>query len=379
MARRRAVDLHFTPGSDDFGLVKIALLFVGFGNVARRFVQLLDETRPTLTALGIEPVVVGITTRRHGGVFDGAGLDAIRAARIVAEGGVLSSTPAPSTAEWAAQLRSRSTEARVVFETTTLDVRSGEPAIEHVRAAFSAGAHVVTANKGPVAFAYRALADEARAAGVSFLFEGAVMDGIPVFNLVRETMPGATIRGFRGVVNSTTNHILTALEAGEDFAPALERMQAEGVAEADASLDVDGWDAAAKASALANVWLDADLTPLHVRREGINEDTGERARAVRAAGRRLKLVAYAYGRANQVKAAVELEELAPDDPLAVLDGQGNALEIDTWPLGRIVITQRDGGLEKTAYALLSDLLTIARSLRAGSQDLRAGSKDPASI
>jgi homoserine dehydrogenase len=372
LVRRLAVDLHFTPGSDDFFLVKIALQFVGFGNVARRFVQLLDETRPTLTALGIEPVVVGITTRRHGGVFEAAGLDAIRAARIIAEGGVLSSTPAPSTDAWAAQLRSRSTEARVVFETTTLDVRSGEPAIQHVRAAFTAGAHVVTANKGPVAFAYRALAEEARAAGVSFLFEGAVMDGLPVFNLVRETMPGVTIRGFRGVVNSTTNHILTALEAGEGFAPALERMQADGVAEADASLDVDGWDAAAKAAALANVWLDADLTPLHVRREGINEDTGERARAVRAAGRRLKLVAYAYGRGDQVKAAVELEELAPDDPLAVLDGQGNALEIDTWPLGRIVITQRDGGLEKTAYALLSDLITIGKQLG-------AGSKDPASI
>ena len=186
------------------------------------------------------------------------------------------------------------------------------------------------------------------------------MDGVPIFNLVRETMPAVTIRGFRGVVNSTTNHILTAFEEGEAFAPALARMQAEGIAEADASLDVDGWDAAAKTSALANVWLDADMTPLLVRREGVNAETAERARAVRAAGRRLKLVAYADGRGSQVRAAVELQELAPDDPLAVLDGQGNALELDTWPLGRIVITQRDGGLEKTAYALLTDLVTIAR-------------------
>src|SRR5262249_18159175 len=153
-----------------------------------------------------------------------------------------------------------------------------------------------TANKGPVAFAYRALAAEARAAGVSFLFEGAVMDGIPVFNLERESLPAVTIRGFRGVVNSTTNHILNALEQREAFGPAPARMQADGVAEADASLYVDGWDAAAKASALSNVWLDADMTPLVVRREGINEATGARARAVRAAGRRLKLVAHGSGR-----------------------------------------------------------------------------------
>jgi homoserine dehydrogenase len=340
--------------------MKIELLFVGFGNVARRFVHLLEESRPALEALGVAPSVVGIATRRHGAVFDGAGLDATRAARVVAEGGTLGPAPSSSTTAWIAQSRSLGAEARVVVETTTLDVRSGEPAIAHVRAAFAAGAHVITANKGPVAFAYRALASEAAAAGVRFLFEGAVMDGVPVFNLVRETLPAVTIRGFRGVVNSTTNHILTAFERGEAYAPALARMQAEGIAEADASLDVDGWDAAAKASALANVWLDADMTPLLVRREGINVDTAGRARAVRAAGRRLKLVAHAFGRGSQVHAAVELQELAPDDPLAVLDGQGNALELDTWPLGRVVITQRDGGLEKTAYALLADLISVAR-------------------
>ena len=158
---------------------------------------------------------------------------------------------------------------RVLVETTTLAIEDGQPAIRHIEAAIDAGCHTVTANKGPVAFAYRRLRDCAAAAGVSFLFEGAVMDGVPVFNLVRETMPAITVRGFRGVVNSTTNHILTALENGDAFAPALARMQAEGIAEADASLDVDGWDAAAKAAALANVLMDAELTPHLVERTGI--------------------------------------------------------------------------------------------------------------
>jgi homoserine dehydrogenase len=219
---------------------------------------------------------------------------------------------------------------------------------------------VITANKGPVAFAYRALRDEADAAGVSFRFEGAVMDGLPIFNLVRETLPAVTIRGFRGVVNSTTNFILSAMERGEPFEPALARMQQAGVAEADPSLDLEGWDAAAKAAALANVMLDADLTPHRVAREAVTAETAARARAARAAGKRLKLVASGSGCGSETAARVELAELDADDPLAILEGQANALELDTWPLGRIVVTQRDGGLEKTAYALLSDLIGVVR-------------------
>lgn len=343
--------------------MKAALVLVGFGHVARRFVRLLEESRAALQDLEIEPVVVGIVTRRHGAVFDEAGLDAIRAAEIRAKGGAFGPASVPSALEWISRLRSQGAEARVVLETTTLDIRSGEPAIGHVRAAFGVGAHVITANKGPVAFAYRALRDEAARAGLAFRFEGAVLDGLPIFNLVRETLPAVTIRGFRGVVNSTTNFILSALEQGEPFEPALKRMQDAGVAEADASLDLDGWDAAAKAAALANVMLDADLTPHLVTRESIGRETGDRARAARASGRRLKLVASGQGHGSGATAAVGLQELDAGDPLAILDGQANALEIDTWPLGRIVVTQRDGGLEKTAYALLSDLVAIAKDLR----------------
>jgi homoserine dehydrogenase len=335
--------------------LRIDIALIGFGNVARRFVQLLDESRTALAALDIEPVIVGIATRRHGSAFDEAGLRNVEAV------GPASSSPSPM--EIIRRLGDLRSVARVMVETTVLNVQSGEPAVSHVRAAFAAGAHVITANKGPVACAYRALADEAARAGVSFLFEGAVMDGIPVFNLVRETMPASQMVGFRGVINSTTNHILCALEQGDDFDAALARMQADGVAEADPSLDMDGWDAAAKVAALANVWLDARLTPAEVDREGVTRDCGDRARAVLAAGKRLKLVGSARRSAKGVSASVKLTELSMDDPLAILDGQANALEIESWPLGRIVMTQRDGGLEKTAYALVADLVTVARRLQ----------------
>jgi len=344
--------------------LRIALALIGFGHVGRRFALLLQELKPALDARGLEVTVVGIATGRHGAIFDRAGLDAVQAAQRVAGGGLVGPGSASRSAhDVIDQLGSLDTEARVMVETTPLDVQSGEPAISHIRAAFAAGAHVISANKGPVAHAYRALAAEGRAAGLQFLFEGAVMDGIPIINLVRETMPGVTIRSFRGVVNSTTNHILTAMERGEAFDAALARMQAAGVAEADPSLDVDGWDAAAKVAALANVWMDAGITPQDVQREGISAADAARVLGAVAEGRRVKLVGRAARIEYGVTASVQLETLDASDPLGSLEGQANALEIDTDILGRVVVTQRDGGLEKTAYALFADLMTIARGPR----------------
>ena len=341
--------------------MKTALFLIGYGNVAQRFVRLLDESKEYLDGLGIEPQIVGVVTRRHGCAINfSPGLD--HGALGDATGRDVTVEPDPLRFLGAAldHFRAERFPARILVETSTLDIRAGEPGTSHVSAALSRGIHVITANKGPVAFAYRRLADEATQAGVSFLFEGAVMDGVPIFNLVRETMPGVSIRGFRGVLNTTTNYLLAAMERGEPFDAALGRMQAAGVAEADPSLDVDGWDAAAKTAALANVWLGAELTPHLISRHGITPETGARARDALTRNRRLKLVASASGIGREASGRVELVELPIDDPLAILEEHGNALEIDTWPLGRVVITQRDGGLEKTAYALLTDLVTVAR-------------------
>ena len=192
------------------------------------------------------------------------------------------------------------------------------------------------------------------------------MDGIPLFNLVRETLPAVKVVGFRGVVNSTTNYILTAMEQGQRFDNALADMQTAGIAEADPSLDVDGWDAAAKTAALANVLLGAGLTPHTVERQGISAETGRRAIAARAAGRRVKLVVRAEREGRHVRARVAPEELPGDDLLAGLEGQQNAIILQTDLLEEIAIVQRGGNLTHTAYALLSDLVTIARDItRAG--------------
>jgi len=272
-----------------------------------------------------------------------------------------------STAETIADLCERhATAAResrlVVVETTLLDIHEGEPATSNVRAALAGSAHVVTANKGPVAFAYAELSELAAARDRRFLFEGAVMDGIPIFNLVRETLPGARIEGFRGVINSTTNHILTCLERGQSFEAALARMQAEGIAEADPTLDVDGWDAAAKTSALMNVLMDARVTPHAIERQGIRGVSAADVQDATANGERLRLVASARRDDGRAQGRVRLERVPASDPLGALEGQQNALLLQTDVLGEIAVLQRDGGLTQTAYAIVTDLATIARQL-----------------
>jgi homoserine dehydrogenase len=343
--------------------VRVDLAFIGFGNVARRFVALLDEQHERLIRdYDLQCRIVGIGTRRHGSHYDRLGIDPSSVA-----GPLPPFDPSINPFMVIEQLGQSDSDLRVVIETTTLDVKNGQPAIDHVRAAIETGCHVVTANKGPVAFAYATLRDEAAAAGVHFLFEGAVMDGVPIFSLVRETLPAVEVRGFRGVINSTTNHILTTLERGESFDDALARMQTEGIAEADPSLDLDGWDAAAKAAALANVLLDARVTPLSVKRTGIRPSHAERAQSAVANGRRLKLVALATRTdSGSVGVVVEPMELPTSDLLASLDGKANALVLDTDLLGEIAICQLEGNLTHTAYALLSDLVTVrTRPVRRG--------------
>lgn len=322
------------------------LALIGFGHVAQRFVQLLDERASRLSDdHGLTCRVVATATRRHGARYEGQ--------------------PCADAFDVIRRLGASAADLRIVVETTTLDVRAGEPAAAHVRAGIAAGCHVVTANKGPVACAYADLRDAAARAGVRFLFEGAVMDGVPIFNLVRETLPAIDIIGFEGVVNTTTNHILTALEAGGSFEDALARMQSAGIAEADPSLDVDGWDAAAKTAALANVFMDARITPNDVQRRGLDGGTGAAALAAVERGRRLKLVASARRDGDgRLVCTVEPRELPGDHLLAVLDGGANALILETDILDRIAICQMAGSLTQTAYALLSDIVTIARGAHA---------------
>jgi len=336
----------------------LRLVLVGAGRVGQRLLTLLGEIGDRLP---FDWSLVGVCSRTRGGWFEAGGI----------EPGALDGAPGPPQAWNGDGVRFLSTALPmlaaechagrvVVVETTVLDAARGEPATTHVRTALAAGAHVVTANKGPAAFAFHDLAARAAAADRAFLFESAVMDGVPVFSLVAEALPAVRVSAFRGVVNTTCGYILAALERGERFADALAEMQRQGIAEADPSLDIDGWDAAAKAAVLANVLLDAAITPHDVVRRGIGDLDVEALTPGQADGRRLRLVASGRRRGDRVEVEAAPRWLTPDDPLAQVSGLENALYLSTDPLGEIGIVQRDGGLTRTAYGLVADLVRVSR-------------------
>ncbi len=252
--------------------------------------------------------------------------------------------------------------ADALFEVSSLNAATGQPAIEHMQAALGAGAHAISANKGPVVHAYRELSDLAAAQGRRFLFESAVMDGVPIFSLFRETLPAVELRGFRGVLNSTTNVVLEGMEAGMTLQESVRQAQKLGVAESDPADDLEGVDAAVKVVALANVLMHAGLKLDDVRRQGIGEITAEQLREARANGGAWKLVCTAR-RADdgRVVASVTPQRLKLSDPLALVKGTSSVISFETDVFPELIITEQDPGLEATAYGLLADFLTAVGS------------------
>lgn len=353
--------------------LRIALL--GFGAVGRRFAELLPGPYGrVLRDLGVAPVLTGIATAHHGSSIDPAGLDPAECAAAVWRGQSLDRFHRGRALASSLQFI-RAVPADVLIEVTPLDPRRGQPATRHVRAALERGLHVVTANKGPVAFARRDLRALARRRGRHFRHEGAVMDGTPVFNMLERCLPGVQVRAFRGTLNSTTTLILSGMEAGQTARAALRRAQALGIAEADPTFDLDGWDAAVKVCALANALWDAALVPTRVKRTGIGRVSGLDVRRAQRAGARLRLVARAERRGRRILASVALERVPLGDPLAG-DGQDAALVFTTDLAGEIGVLQRGGTVEQTAYALLADVAFVVSQQippRRGRLEVVAGS------
>jgi homoserine dehydrogenase len=319
----------------------LRLALIGYGHVGRAFARLLAAKR------AVYPFrITGIHTRR-GSAFDQRGLP------LEPEFGV----PINPIEEFLERARPE-----IMVEITTLNPESGEPAISHIRAAFARYCHVVTANKGPIAHAYADLRDEAKRAGVQFRFESTCMDGAPVFNLARHCLPGAKILGFTGVLNSTSKVVIAALRRGLTMEEGIAEAQKMGIAEADASFDIDGWDAAAKTAALANVLLDARTTPLAVDRKGIGRLTPDRVMELARKRKTVQLVSRAKVTAEGVKMRVRAEVIPEGDQLAALPGTSNLLLLHTDLMGTVGTVENAPGVDQTAYGLFSDIVDIAANL-----------------
>lgn len=344
---------------DDVRLVRLCLL--GFGHAARRLCELLVERDTELAdRYRVRFVVTAVGTAHHGSLTRPEGVPVADVLALTTADAW--SFPEPAAAGVDLVDRSR---ADVLVEATTLE-HGGHAAIDHLEAAFAHGMDAVTVNKGPIAWAYRRVRAAADRAGRQLRFEGVTMDGCPVYGLAEFCLPGATVTGFHGVLNATTNYVLDAMAAGETLDEALAHAQRAGFAEADPSHDLDGHDAAAKVAALANVLMDAGITPDDVARTSIRDVTPGVVAEARARGHRLRMACTAERAADgHVHGRVELVEVGPDHPYYDVTGSSSIVVLQTDLMGDIEVVERDGLLTQTAYALYADLLTLYGSSSTG--------------
>ena len=252
-------------------------------------------------------------------------------------------------------------KADALFEVSSLNAATGQPATDYIRAALEAGVHAITANKGPVLHAWRELIALAAAQNRRFLHESAMMDGVPIFSLFRETLPAIEVRGFRGVLNSTTTVVLDAMAAGLSFDDAVREAQRLGVAETDPSNDVDGIDAAVKIVGLTTVLMNGNLTLADVRRQGIRDIDAKQLRDAHASGEVWRLVSRARREGSAITASVAPERLSAGDPLSTVRSTSLLISFETDIFPELIIGERDPGPQATAYGLLADFITAVRS------------------
>lgn len=312
--------------------------------------RLLQKKEMELLERGIAWRITGVATRRLGWIADADGVD-VEGLLGSAKPSQLAISPSLDVGSWL-----RAAKADVLFEATSLSPRDGQPAIDHIRAALEVGAHAITANKGPIVHAYEQLTSLALAKGRKFLFESTVMDGVPIFALFRDNLPAIQLHGFRGILNSTTNVILSGMEEGLSFDESLAKAQHIGIAETDPSNDIDGWDAAVKVAALIRVLMGVPIRLDDIQREGIGKLRGEAVRAARAEGRPYKLVCRAQRGAQGVTASVRPEQLPLSDPLAWVAGTSSIVYFETDIFPGLAITENNPGLKATAYGMLADFV-----------------------
>jgi homoserine dehydrogenase len=291
--------------------------------------------------------LAGVASRRIGWISDPDGMNPLAA---LAGHFPNERTTARNVREWLEHGK-----VDVLFEMTSLNAPTGQPAIEHLIAALESGAHAITANKGPVVHGYRELTALAKEKKKQFLFDSTVMDGVPIFSLFSHGLPATDLRGFCGVLNSTSNVVLSEVERGRSFDEAVKRAQAIGVAETDPTQDLDGWDSAAKVAAIATVLMGVPTHINDVQRTGIRQLSEEKIRSVRAAGMRYKLVCRVERRGDGVDCRVAPELLLLSDPMAGLEGTSSAIRFDMDVFG-LSMVEHNPGLDATAYGLLADFL-----------------------
>jgi len=348
--------------------MKYKIGLIGCGTVGQGFLDILDKKAEELKKnFGFEAKVVAISDKLKGSLCVPRGIDIKKLLGLLSQGKKLADD-APDKAQKSAALDPlemiAQCEADIIAELTYTDIKTGEPATTYIKKALQAGRHVVTSNKGPAALHYPELRDLAKKKKVQFRIEGTVMSGTPVFTLIENGFAGNTVKEIKGILNGTTNFILSKMELDNmDYREALALAQKLGYAEADPTADVEGFDALAKIVILSNVALGGDVRITDVKREGITAISRDMVLAAKQEGFRYKLIAQTRKEGAKIIAGVSPQKLPLADPLAGVMGAQNALTFDLDLLGKVTIQGPGAGKTETGHAILQDVLAIHRNLR----------------
>ncbi len=336
----------------------VRLALIGFGTVGQGFVDILRTRKQALADnQGFQAEVVAVSTLRRGAVYQPDGLDLDALLEAMRSGNLSQYPDQPGLVRGLDALDTiRKSNADCVIEVSPTDLSTAEPALSHIKASFEAGKHVVLANKGPIALAYREIADLAASKGLYLGFEATVMGGTPAIRLAQKALAGCRIQEIRGILNGTTNYILTQMDDGVPYAAALKEAQRSGYAEADPSGDVEGHDAAGKLLILVNTVLGGSMRLEDIERIGITHLKSEDIESAHINDRRWKLIARAWYTDSGLLASVKPEELPLSDPLANVSGVNNAVTYLTDLLGPVTLIGPGAGGLETGFAILSDLL-----------------------
>ncbi len=338
---------------------QVKLVLIGVGNIGRRFLDILARKGDNLrTRYGLELILVGAADSSGAALADD-GLDPLRVIRLKQEGRGVAAYPQYGAPGLGAVELVQRTQADVLLEASPTNLQDGQPGLGCMEAALRRGMHVVTANKGPLVLAYSQLTKLAADNGVKLAFSAAVAGGLPTVNIGRRDLAGSDILRLEGVLNLTTNYILTQMAEGRYYAEALAEAQAAGHAEADPSLDVEGWDAANKLVILAQSVLGQAASLEDVEVEGITGIGPEELKQAAASGRVIKLIARAEKKEDGgYHLSVRPTSLDPFHPLARLTAHQMGIVYHTDINGAIAAVIDEESPMPTAAAMLRDLINI---------------------
>ena len=338
----------------------LRIFLIGFGHVGRALIQLLVQKNHLQLINDDGFAFTAITTRNHGNLYNPQGLNLESALNCYQQKGTFNVLCKDFTEASVDELLALGQfDVLVELSPLTLSDRANA-CTQRLEQALQMGKHVVTANKGPVAFHYLKLKQLAQKNHKQFLFESTVMDGSPVFSLFRNHFQYAKIKAFSGVLNSTTNFLLTEMEKGNNFELALQKARALGMVEADPQIDLQGWDAALKTAILCNVFFNEQIDPLTIQKDSFNLVSSNMISQAQKEHKRLKFIAHGFQEGGEIKAKVKLTAVGPDEPFYFVNGSSSLLKIDFLNLASFTLFEENPSIADTAFGVLLDLVEIAK-------------------